>query len=163
MEDNALRLGAALAYYTVFSIGPIIIMVIALTSIFLGEGAVNNEVFGQLEGLVGAEAATQIQNIVANTYKSGNSILASIIGLLTLILSATAVFNEMQQSLNAIWGIKPKPKNSAWGFVFARILSFGVVISMGFVLLVSLIINSLIAAFSDKITTTFSEMGCCFG
>lgn len=158
IKDDAFRKGAALAYYTVFSIGPIILLVVSLTSIFLGKEAVNDEIFVQLEDLVGAEASAQIQQVVQNTYKSGNSIIATIIGVVTLILSATAVFNEMQVSLNTIWGIKSKPKNGIWGFIFARVLSFGVVASMGFVMLVSLVINSLIAAFNETITQTFSEV-----
>lgn len=157
-KDNAFQKGAALAYYTIFSIAPIIILVIAVAGVFLGKEAVNNEIFDQLDGLIGSEAAAQTQEIVKNSARSKGNFMATVIGIVTLVFGATGVFNELQSSLNSIWSIKTKPKNSIIGFLLTRLFSFGMIVTIGFVLLVSLVLNSIIVAFSDKLVEHFSMM-----
>lgn len=155
-KDNAFQKGAALAYYTVFSIAPIIILVVAIAGIFLGKEAVNNEIFTQLDDLIGSEAAAQTQEMVKNSAQAKGNFIATVMGIVTLVFGATAVFNELQNSLNSIWSLKAKPKNSVVGFLLTRVFSFGMIVTIGFVLLVSLVLNSLIVAFSDKLVEHLS-------
>lgn len=142
-NDNAIKLSASLSYYTIFSLPPLLIVIISLTGIFLGEEAVRGEIFGQINGLVGNEAALQIQNIIRNAELSSNNIFAATIGILTLLIGASGVFGEIQSSINFIWGLKAKPKRGIIKFLKNRLMSFSMIGSLGFLFLVSLIANAL--------------------
>lgn len=162
LEDDALSLGASLAYYTVFSFAPIIVIVIALASIFYGQAAVQGELYEQLSGLLGAQAAAETQKLVENAYQTGESKLATIVSIVTLVFGATGLFNVMKNSLNRIWALKATPKNGIINFLMNRVLSFGMVVTIGFLLLVSLVLQSFLIAFSDKLSAYFSETATIF-
>ncbi len=150
-DDRIMKLSAALAYYTFFSLTPLLTILIAVISIFYGKEATQGKLFGQINDFVGAEAAKQIQEFIANAQVSGNSFFALSIGILTLIVGATAVFIEMQDSINFIWRIKAVPKKGWLKMLTNRLLSFSMIISLAFLLLVSLTINGLIQSLSDRL------------
>jgi membrane protein len=147
--DNVPRLGASLAYYTLFSIAPVLIIAIAIAGFFFGAEAVRGEIAAQLRGIVGADGATVVQDLVESGSKPGRGVLALTIGSITFLLAATGVFLELQHALNTIFRVKQKPDNNISAFVKARLRSFGLVLSIGFVLLVSLAISAMLSAMSN--------------
>ena len=151
-DDDAFTLGAALAYYTVFSFAPLLVVLISVTSFFIGPRAVRGELHEQLASLLGSEAATTLQDIVQNAYISGNSLVAITIGAVTLFFGATAVFAATQNALNKIWQIEPRPKSNILAFVKARARALSFVIVLGFLLLVTLVIDALVASFGEQIS-----------
>ena len=157
-DDKVMKLSAALAYYTVFSIGPLIIVVIYLAGLIYGREAVQGTIFGQIQGLVGAEAALQIQSMIKSAALNSGGHLAFIIGIVTLVLGATSVFAEIQESINIIWNLKPKPKKSWLKMLINRLLSFSVIVSLGFILLVSLVLNGLIEALMTRLQVYFPNI-----
>jgi membrane protein len=157
-NDKVFKLSGALAYFTVFSIGPTLIVVIFFADLFLGKDAIEGTVYGQIKGFVGADAAAQIQEIIRNAALSGKSKLTAIIGFVTLILGATSVFAEIQDSINIIWNLKPKPKKGWLKMLTNRLLSFSVVVSLGFILLVSLILNGLIEGLMNQLQNHFPDL-----
>ena len=158
VENKVLKLSAALAYYTVFSLGPMMIVIIFLADLFYGREAVEGSIYGQLSGLLGSEAALQIQETIKNSALSNKSSLMAVIGFVTLLLGATSVFAEIQDSINMIWGLKAKPKKGWLKMLTNRLLSFSVVVSLGFILLVSLVINGLLEGLMSKLKTIFPEL-----
>lgn len=156
-EDKGMKLSASLAYYTVFSIGPLLLLLMSLAGIFLGESAIEGKVFSELKGLLGVSAATQIQDIIKNIQVSGGSNFALVISIITLIIGATSVFIEIQDSLNMIWELKAKPKRGWLAFLKNRLISSSLIISLGFLLVVSLLINGIIQALMDKLSAYFSS------
>ena len=159
LEDDGFTKGAALAYYTTFSLAPIIIIVIAVAGMVFGRDAVAGEVYSQLSGLLGSETARTVQNIVQNSYTSGDSVWATLLGVGTLIFGATGAFNQLKLSLDAIWEIESKPVNGVIGFLKARLTAFTMVVGLGFILLVSLVINALSVGLSNEIGEYFSAAG----
>jgi len=155
IDDNALKLSAALSYYTIFSLPPLLIIIIALSGIFFGADAVNGEVFGQIKGLVGNSAALQIQDTLKNLKLSNSNIFATIAGVIILFIGASGVFAEIQDSINYIWGLKAKPKRGFIKFLYNRIMSFSMIASVGFLLMVSLIVNTIIEILSKRLATWF--------
>jgi len=151
VNDNAFKLSASLSYYTIFALGPLLIIIISLTGIFFGKEAVQGRVYGQLTELVGSESALQIQNIIINIQTSHSTTSGAIIGLVILFIGATGVFTEMQDSINYIWSVKAKPKKSWLKFIINRLLSFSLIVGMGFILLVSLIMSALLTLLSDQL------------
>jgi membrane protein len=143
-EDGALDLGAALAYYTIFSIAPMLLVVIAVAGWVWGREAVQGQLVGQMQGLLGTQGAEAIQGMIANAGKhgSGSGLLATIVGLATTLFGATGVFVQLQNALNRIWDVEPKPGGGIWGFVKNRLLSFGMLLGIGFLLLVSLVLSA---------------------
>ena len=158
MEDRALTMSAALAYYTVFAMAPLLIMLISLASFFYGEDAANRKLFQEINGLVGNQAALQIQDIIRQISLQKDSTFAVILGVITLFIGATGVFIEMQDSINQIWRVKAKPEKGWKKMLINRVLSFSMVISLGFLLISSLIINGLILALSDQLSQYFPNM-----
>lgn len=158
IDDKVVKLSAALAYYTVFSIGPTIIIVIYFAGAVYGQEAVQGTVFSELRGLVGAEAALQVQDMIRNAATNNQGNFAAIVGAITLFIGATGVFAEIQDSINDIWGLKPKPKKGWLKMLTNRLLSFSVIISLGFILLVSLILNGMIEALMDRLKARFPDM-----
>ena len=152
MEDSALTMSAALAYYTVFAMAPLLIMLISLVSYFYGGDAINRKLFQEINGLVGNQAAFQIQEIIRNISLRNDSGFAVILGVITLFVGATGVFIEIQDSINHIWRVKAKPANGWEKMLINRVLSFSMIISLGFLLIVSLIINGLILTLSDQLS-----------
>lgn len=139
LASQAFIYAAALAFFTVFSIAPILVVVVTLVGVFMGEQAVAGELFQQLEATIGAEAAGVVQTAVINSQIDQSGIWPAVIGLAATAVGATTVFAQMQASLNQIWGVAPKPSaNSIWIFVKSRLLSLTVVLAIGFTLLVSL-------------------------
>jgi membrane protein len=158
MDDKVLKLSAALSYYTIFSIAPMLIVIITLCEVFLGKEAIEGSIYGQIRSLVGSDAALQIQQMIRNAALSGDSTWATVVGIVTLIIGATSVFGEIQDSINFIWQLKAKPKNGIVKMLINRLLSFSIVISLGFILLVSLALNGLIELFSSQLARIFPEI-----
>jgi len=158
LDHKVMKLSASLAYYTVFSIGPIIIIVIYFAGVIYGQEAVQGTIFKELRGLVGTDAAAQIQDMIKNAALSNQGNFAAIIGFITLFIGATGVFGEIQDSINDIWGLKPKPEKGWLKMIINRILSFSVVVSLGFILLVSLIVNGVIEALMERLQARFPDL-----
>lgn len=155
IDDKVTTMSGSLAYSTVFSMAPLLIVIISLCSIFLGKEAVEGRIYGQLESFMGHDSALQLQQIIKNASISGKNTMATIIGIVTLVFGATAVFGEIQDSINSIWGLKPKPKSGWVKMLQNRFLSFSVIISLGFILLVSLGLSAIIDSFSDHLKNIF--------
>lgn len=154
IDDKVMKLSAALAYYTIFSVAPMLIIIIFLCDLFLGRDAIEGNIYGQIRGLVGNEAAIQIQAMIKNASLSGDMSWATMVGFITLIIGATGVFAEIQDSINHIWRLKSKPKkNGLLRMILNRLLSFSLVVSLGFILLVSLAINGLVELFSSLVVS----------
>ncbi len=157
-DDKVTKLSGSLAYSVVFSLGPLLLVIISLCGIFLGRAAVEGKIYEKLSTSIGSDTAIQLQQIIKNLNTGGKSKIAAIIGIVVLIISATSIFAEIQDSINSIWGLKSKPKTGWFKMVQNRLLSFSVIIGLGFIMLVSLSINSVIDAFSDKLQTIFPDI-----
>jgi membrane protein len=144
MDDNGLKLSAALSYYTIFSLPPLLIVIISLGGIFFGADAVRGAILGQIRGLAGDGAALQIQQTINNLKLSSSNTLAATLGIIILLIGASGVFSEIQSSINHIWSIKTKPKHGMIKFLYSRLMSFSMVGSVGFLLLDGLVVSSLI-------------------
>ena len=146
LDDQAPALGAALAYYSVFSLAPLLIISIAIAGLVFGREAAQGQIFDQLRGLLGDASGKAMQDMVQNaSAKPATSMVATLIGTVTLLFGASGVFGQLQASLNAIWGVEPKPGRGILGIFQDRILSFGFILAVGFLLLVSLILTAAIA------------------
>ena len=157
IADNAIKLSAALSYYTIFSLPPLLIIIISLAGVFFGPEVVRGEIFGQINGLVGNDAAIQIQEMIKNVTLSKSSTFATTLGVIILIIGASGVFAEIQDSINFIWGIEAKPKMGLVKFLKNRLMSFSMIASVGFLLLVGLIVNSVMDILSDKLGEIFPK------
>jgi membrane protein len=157
-DHNVTKLSGSLAYYTVFSMAPLLVVIISLCGIFLGKEAAEGQIYQQLSGFMGSETALQLQDIVKKAAIGNKGNIAFIIGIVTLLVGATTVFADIQDSINTIWGIKPKPKRGWLKMLQNRFLSFSVIISLGFLLLVSLAVTSLLDGFSRQLEVRFSEV-----
>lgn len=157
-NDRALKLSASLSYYTVFSMAPLLLLTISLAGFFLGRDAINGHVFREINGLIGNQAALQIQDIIKNMELSGKTTTALIIGAITLIIGATTVFGEIQDSINMIWKVKAKPKRGWVKLLKDRLLSSSMIIGLGFLLIVSLIVNGALMAANDWLKSFFPEI-----
>jgi membrane protein len=141
-KDKCPRLGAALSYYTLFSMAPIVIIAIAIAGLIFGEEAARGQIVAQLQGLVGVEGGKAIQSLLENARHPSESILATVIGVAMLLVGATGAFVELQDSLNTVWEVVPRPGQGLLRMLKTRLLSFGVVVGVGFLLLVSLVISA---------------------
>jgi len=141
-EDNVARLAASLAYYTLLSIAPLIILAVAVTGLAFGEEAARQHISGELAGVVGSGAAVAIQSIAENARTPGSGVLGIAVGLTVLLFGASGVFGELQSALNTVWGIAPKPGRGIWGLVKDRFFSFTLVLGVAFLLLVSLVVSA---------------------
>lgn len=159
LEHKVLKMSAALAYTTMFSMGPLLLVILFLSDLIWGSGReiAEGTIYNQIKGFVGPSSAAQIQSIIKNLSLSGKGNLAGIIGGITLLIGATSVFAEIQDSINTIWGIKPKKQSGFWLYVKARLLSFGVIGSFGFILLVSLGISTIMDTLSDRFFSQFPD------
>lgn len=149
------RMSAALAYYTVFSIAPMLILVISVSAIFYGRNAIEGTVYSEIKSFVGSNAALQIQDLIKKaTIKQGN-VFASGASIIALIIGATSVFGEIQDSINLIWGLKAKPKRGWFKILLNRLLSFSIIVSLSFILLVSLTVSTVLEILVDRLIQLF--------
>lgn len=158
-NNRSLKMSAALAYYTVFSLAPMIIVVITLCDIFYGREAIQGAIFEQIQSFTGPGVAAQIQDIIKNATISRDISWASIVGVAALIFAATGVFVEIQDSINFIWKLKAKPKKGWLKLIVNRLLSFSMVVGLGFILLVSLIVNSFLDIIATELLKLFPDSG----
>lgn len=154
-EDNASRLAAALAYYTMFSLAPLLVIVIAIAGFFFDQAAVREQLTQQIQSLVGSDGAAFAQTALENANRPGEntSLIASLISIVLLLVGATGVFGQLQESLNVVWNVKAKPSNAAKGFIRKRLLSFAMLLTIGFLLMVSLVLSTVLAALSTHLNS----------
>lgn len=148
-EDKAARLGAALAYYTIFSLGPLLLITISIAGLVFGTKAAQGQIVGTLQGMVGKQGGEIIQTAIENAGKPSTSIIATIIGIVTLLFGASGVFGQLKDALNTIWEVEPKPGRGILASLKEKFMSFTMVLGTGFLLLVSLVINAALAAFAS--------------
>lgn len=146
MEDKVPRLGVALAFYSVLSLAPLLVIAIAIAGLVFGEEAARGQVVEQMGGLVGKQGAEAIQEMIANARKPESGIIAAVIGVATLLFAATGVFGELHDAMNTIWEVQPKPGGGVMRFIKDRFLSFTMVLGIAFLLLVSLVLTTALAA-----------------
>ncbi|RZL17996.1 MAG: YihY/virulence factor BrkB family protein [Pedobacter sp.] len=158
-EDRVMKLSAALAYYTLFSITPLIIIIISAAGLLYGEDMqVQAKLFTEINKLVGEKGALQIQELVANASLSGKSSFALITGIVLLVIGSTSIFIEIQDSINQIWRVKAIPKKGWKKLITNRLLSFSLIVSLGFLLLVSLVVNSIVLSLGERIGRVIPEI-----
>lgn len=150
VDDNVMKLSASLAYYTVFSLGPLLLVIVSVAGLFFDTAAVTWKVYWQINDLVGQNSADQVIRIIQNMQDS-NAGTFSIIGLVILLFGATTVFVDIQDSINYIWSIKAKPEKGWLKFLKNRFLSFSMVLGIGFLLIVSLLVNTVVDFFTDNL------------
>jgi membrane protein len=150
LDDSAPSAGAAIAFYTIFSIVPVVVTVLAIIAALYGDAAAHGTVFAQLEGLVGPAGARAIQEMIAGADEPRRGFIAAVSGPIIFILGATAIFVELQAALNTMWGVKTTPI-SIFGYLKIRLMSFALIIATGFLLIVSLMANAAIVAFGDLV------------
>jgi membrane protein len=148
LDDYAPSMGAALAYYTLFSLAPLLIIAIAVAGLVFGQDAARGEIVAQMQGLIGREGAIAVQGLLKSANSPPQDILATLVSTVLLVIGATTVFAELQSDLDRIWRVPaPAKVNGIWSLLRSRLLSFGLVLGLGFLLLVSLIVSAAIAAF----------------
>ncbi|MBC8046314.1 MAG: YihY/virulence factor BrkB family protein, partial [Fimbriimonadaceae bacterium] len=163
-EDDPFRQSAVIAYYSIFSMPALLVIIIALAGFFFGNEAVTGQLSSQISGMMGKKTAEQVEDMIANASIGNKSIWATIIAVITLILGATGVFIQLQKSLNMIWEVEVElPQKRSFGnkivlYLRKRLLSFGIVLSIGFLLLVSLVITSMLSLFSNWLEARFPDI-----
>lgn len=152
-EDKAPRLGAALAYYSVFSLAPLLVIAIAIAGFAFGTDAAEKQVVTTLDGLVGTDGARAIHEMLKNAHKPGEGLVATAISVFTLLLGASGLFGQLKDALNTVWGVAPKPGGSIWGTVRERFFSITMVLGTGFLLVISLVMTAVISGLSTWFST----------
>ncbi|MFL5242998.1 MAG: YihY/virulence factor BrkB family protein [Gemmataceae bacterium] len=147
MEDKAPRLGAALAYYMIFSLAPLLVIVIGIAGLVFKHGAAESHVIDQMQNLVGEEGAKGIRSMVESAGKHESGLVGSILGIAMLLFGAAGLFGQLQDALNTIWEVEPKPGRGVWGFIQDRFLSISMVLGIAFLLMASLVVSAAVAAF----------------
>lgn len=147
---------AALAFYTIFSLAPILVVVIALAGMFFGEEAVRGQIFSEFQGLMGRDSALLIQDVLKSAARPSSGSLPAVIGVVTLVLGATAVFGQLQDALNTVWAVAPKPGAALTTLLRKRLHSFALVVGLGFLLLVSLVLSAALSGFSSYLERVFA-------
>jgi membrane protein len=147
VDDYAPSMGAALAYYTVFSIAPLLLIVISIAGLVFGHDAARGEIVGQLQGLMGTEAAKSVEALLASVNQPSKGAFATAIGAVVLLVGATSVFGELQDALDRIWRAPARKTSGLWGLLRARILSFGLILGAGFLMIASLVVSAALSAF----------------
>jgi membrane protein len=154
MNDDAFELSAALAFYTIFSIAPVLLIAVGVASFFLTPDTATDRIVGEMEQMIGAQGANAVRQVIESSRGFGKGIWAMSVGIVTLIMGATAVFGELQSALNQIWDVKAKPDRGViMSFVVDRVRSFSIAIGVGFLLLVSLVITALISGLQNYMNT----------
>ncbi len=157
-EDKAAQQGAALAFYSVLSLAPLVMISLAMVHLFLDEKAASTQFLAHIESMVGKEGAEAIGTMIDNSDRPATGTLAAIIGLVTLLFGASGVFGQLQDSMNLIWDAKPKPGGGVWAFLRGRFLSFAMVLGTGFLLVVSLLLSAAISGVGAYFTGLFPGM-----
>ena len=145
-DDYAPSMGAALSYYTVFSLAPLLLIVISIAGLVFGADAARGAIFGQLQGLMGEDAAKAVEGLLVSVSKPSQGIAATVIGIVVLLVGATTVFGELQDALDRIWRAPARKAGGLWGLLRARLLSFGMILGIAFLLMVSLVLGAATAA-----------------
>jgi membrane protein len=158
IDDYAPSMGAALAYYTAFSLAPLLLIVIAIAGLVFGAEAARGEIFGQLTSLMGRDAAAAVEGMLISVSKPSEGIVATLVGAVFLLIGATSVFGELQDALDRIWRAPAREKaGGIWGLVRARLLSFGMIFGLAFLLMVSLVLSAGMAALGKWWGAWFAE------
>jgi membrane protein len=144
-EHEAPRLGAALAFYTILSLAPLVILVIAIVALIFGDSTAQNQLLGQAESMIGHEGSAVVKGMIEHAQKPATGTFASIIGVITLLFGASGVFGELRSALNEMWDVQSRSEGGVWGTIKRRFFSFGMVLAVGFLLLVSLVISAALA------------------
>jgi membrane protein len=155
--DYAASMGAALAYYTMFSLAPLLLIVISVAGLVFGEAAARGEIQNQLDGLMGPHSASAVQDLLASVHQPAKSVAATLLGVALLLIGAASVFGELQDALDRIWRV-PSPAGSGNGWLAllrSRLLSFGMILALGFLLTVSLVVSALLAALGHTLEPLF--------
>jgi membrane protein len=146
LDDYAPSMGAAIAFYTVFSLAPLVIIVIAVAGFFWGREAVQGQLFDQINALVGADGAKAVESVVQGAQEPTQGIVATVISIVVLAVGATTVFAELQSALDRIWKVDLRKQSGIWNMIRARLLSFGLVLTLAFLLIISLMVSAVLAA-----------------
>jgi membrane protein len=158
MSRDPFRESAIIAYYSIFSLPGLFVVIITLAGLFFGQEAASGYIQGEISGAVGEESAGQIQSMIQSASEKKNSVIGAVIGIGTLLFGATGVFAQFQKSLNIIWEVKAnESKSGIWKTIKVRLFSFGLILSIGFLLIVSLFVSTLLATFGGWLTSRFSE------
>lgn len=157
-NDACFRLGAALAYYTIFALAPVLIIIMAVIGFFLGDEAMQGEIYRQIKGLVGAESARQIQAMVEAANQKESGTLAAVISAVGLVFGASGVFYVIKDSLNIIWKVKAVPKSGLAKFAMDRMRSLAIVLAIGFIMLVALIVNGMVAVLAGYLNRFMPDL-----
>jgi len=158
IAKDPFRESAAIAYYAIFSLPGLLVVIVTIAGYFFGRDAVNDHLASQITNTLGADTAEQIQSMIVKASETQNSIWAAIIGVITIFIGATGVFAQFQKSLNTIWEVKTdESKSGIWQIIRVRLFSFGLIISIAFILIVSLIISTLLSMFGDWLSSQFSD------
>jgi len=153
IEDEALSRGAAIAFYTVTSLAPVLLIVIAIAGLAFGRDAAQSAIIGQLSGLMGPQAAEVLQSAVASASGASSGIIATVVGMMTLMITASGVFGEVQSALNAIWKAEPTGLTTVSRLIRARAASLGLVAALGFLLMVSLVVSAALTVFGNDLNS----------
>jgi membrane protein len=157
-DKDPFRESAIIAYYAIFALPGLLVVILTTAGYFFGNDAINNLITAQFTSTMGADTALQVQNIIVQASKAKNSVLATIIGVIVMFVGATGVFAQFQKSLNTIWEVKiDDSKSGIWSFVRIRLFSFGLIVTIAFLLIVSLVISALLSAFGNWLSGHFSE------
>lgn len=157
-EKDPFRESAIIAYYAIFALPGLLVVIITSAGYFFGNDAINNHITAQFASTMGVDTAKQIQNIILQASEAKNSLVATIIGIIIMIIGATTVFAQFQKSLNTIWEVKiDESKYGIWSFIKIRLFSFGLIVTIAFLLIVSLVISALLSAFGNWLSGNFSE------
>lgn len=152
-DDKMSSFAAALAYYTIFSLGPLIIICIAIASVFIDRDAFQNQIIDQFGGVIGSHGSQQLQTIIDNSNRPANGFKTTLIGIAVLVFGASGLFGQLQLGLNVVWHVKLKPDQGFIRMIKTRVLSFAMVLVVAFLLLISSVLSIVISAFSDYLAT----------
>lgn len=158
LDDKAFKMAAALSYYAAFSMGPLLIIVIAIAGFIFGEEAARGQLFYELKNMIGADGAQMLETIIKGAANTTTGIVATVLSVIFLVLGSIGVFVELQESLNIVWGVEPRPGRGIKGFIKLRIVSFAMVVATGFLLMISLVINSAIALLNEFMAEMFPSL-----
>lgn len=157
-NDRAIKMSASLSYYTIFSMAPLLLLMISLAGAFYGRDAVQGKVFSEMNGLLGSQAALQVQEIIKNMELSGQTTFSLVVSGLMLIVGATTIFVDIQDSINSIWRVKAKPKRGWVKLIKDRLLSSSIIVGLGFLMIVTLVVNGALAALGDLLRSYFPDV-----
>ncbi len=155
IEDDPFQLAAALSYYTLFSLAPLLVILIAIAGFAFGKEAAQNQIVETIQGMVGRESAEAVQAMIQNTSnKPETGMIATLVGIIILMVGAAGVVGQLQISLNTIWGVHLKPGQGIWGLIRQRFISFAMILGIGFLLLVSLVISAVLSSLTQVLGTS---------